>query len=210
MGKSKYQMKAQKSLETSNTATKATRPKYYDEEFLEKKKQKAQTTSGAPGVAIFLTVMIAASVFGVIVYVDSTKPLEEQIILPFLRGDNSGDVIETIVIERGDTVSMHYRLWADLDRDGFIDTSQEPYQETSEGQPFSTEVQPDKLILGFYNNLLGMEEGEEKTFELPANEDINGDGYDDLTGDPVLSYTSGDLANMKLVFYIYIIAIQKG
>jgi hypothetical protein len=212
MGKSKYQIKAQKSVETSKTATKVGRPKYYDEEFLEKKKSKAQTQSGAPGLAIFLTVIIVTSVFGIITYVDSTKPPEEQKILSLFRRDSGGDdITELKRIEQGDTATMHYMLWIDDNRDGIIDTSQPPYQQTQEDQPFTTEVSPGRLILGFYYNLLGMEEGEEKTFELPANVDYNQDGYDDISGEPVLSYGNPEdqLFNMKLVFYIYIISIQK-
>lgn len=124
---------------------------------------------------------------------------------------------ETNKIETGDNVTMHYRLWIDDNKDGQIDISKPPYQET---ESFKTDVYsvyheglpPGKtqLIHGFYLNLLGKVVNQSFSFRLEANVDANGDYIDDVTNKVVVSYTSGELANTSLYFWVKILNIEKG
>lgn len=120
-------------------------------------------------------------------------------------------------VETGDNVTMHYRLWIDDDKDGRIDISKPPYQET---ESFKTDVYSvyhqglpqgkGQLIHGFYLNILGKVANQSFTFRLEANVDNNRDDIDDVTGKVVVSYTSGQLANTSLYFWVKILKIEKG
>ncbi|WP_371806181.1 FKBP-type peptidyl-prolyl cis-trans isomerase [Candidatus Lokiarchaeum ossiferum] len=112
-------------------------------------------------------------------------------------------------VQVGDDVRIEYTLWVAEPESGLsgeIDTTA-IYQGPAE---FSTTVQKGSLINGFYYGILGMEVGEEKTFEVPANIDVNEDGSDDNTGEEVLSYASPThaLYNTNLMFKVKIISIN--
>ncbi len=124
---------------------------------------------------------------------------------------------DTNKIETGDNVTMHYRLWIDDDKDGKIDISKAPYQET---ESFKSDVYSvyheglpqgkGQLIHGFYLNLLGKVVNQSFSFRLDANVDNNRDDIDDVTGKVVVSYTSGQLSNTSLYFWVKILKLEKG
>ena len=125
---------------------------------------------------------------------------------------------ETLRVETGDNVTMHYRLWIDDDKDEKIDISKPPYQET---KSFTTDVYSSyhegvpegkgKVIHGFYLNLLGKIVNQSFTFTLEPGIDANGDGYDDNNPSKiVMGYGSGELANTTLYFWVKIIQLEKG
>lgn len=126
----------------------------------------------------------------------------EDYIVPSLNSSGEG-------ARDGENVRMEYTLWIanQTGSEGVINTSS-PYQGPDN---FTSAITPQKLIYGYYLNVLGMEEGESKTFDLPANNDTDGDGFDDSTGLKVLSYgrPSSELFNTKLRFRVIIITIYR-
>ncbi len=134
------------------------------------------------------------------------------------HGNDTGDLFSNIhttpqtsvAIQDGDLVELEYTLWIatpDSGASGTIDMSS-PYQGPNS---LSFNVQKDLLINGFYYAILGMEEGSSKTFDLPANIDVDEDGYDDNSGEEVLSYGSpgSSLYNTKLRFYVRVLSIDS-
>ncbi len=120
-------------------------------------------------------------------------------------------------VETGDSVTMHYRLWIDENKDGEIEYAKPPYQEREnitldvysvyhEGVPQGKS----QLIHGFYLNILGKTINIPFSFELPNNIDEDQNGLDDISGGVVLGYTKGELANTKLKYWIMIHKIEKG
>lgn len=215
MGKSKFQVKAQDSIKKKSTNPKG-RAQYYDEDLPKKSKSNIGF-----GVFIILMVVVAGGFIGNSINQDNkAKEAEEQANLEFLSPgytpSNDGTTTTattttppTSGIQIGDSVELEYTLWIatpNSGNNGLIDTSS-PYQGPA---TFPTTVQKGGLINGFYYAILGMGEGEEKTFDLPANIDANGDGIDDNTGLEVESYgsSSHDLYNTKLKFKVRVISIN--
>ncbi|UYP45185.1 hypothetical protein NEF87_001470 [Candidatus Lokiarchaeum ossiferum] len=215
MGKSKFQVKAQDSIKKKATSPKG-RAQYYDEDLPKKSKSNIGF-----GVFIILMVVVAGGFIGNSINQDNkAKEAAEQEARDFLNPgvtyspSNDGSTTTTTStpgsgIQVGDDVELEYTLWIATPQSGnggVIDTSS-PYQGPA---TFPTTVQKGGLINGFYYAILGMEEGESKTFELPANIDANGDGIDDNSGLEVESYgaPSHDLYNTKLKFTVRVISIS--
>jgi len=116
-----------------------------------------------------------------------------------LTGNNDNDVnggnsTTEQVLQVGDEFRFHYKLWiADISgSSGVINTSAAPYEDSTiddDGDPM--ELTTFDVIEGFKNNILGMKEGEEKTFTLESGE----------------GYTVGDLANYRLTYWVKILDI---
>ncbi len=214
MGKSKFQVKAQDSIKKKATSPKG-RARYYDEDISTKK-----NSSVGFGIFIIVMVVVAGGFIGNSINQDRIAQEEaEQAARDFLSpGDTSTPVIEdtsttappTTGIQIGDDVELEYTLWIatpGTGPSGSVDSSGSPYQGPA---TFPTTVQKGGLINGFYYEILGMGVGETKTFDVPANIDANGDGYDDNTNQEVLSYgsPSHDLYNTNLVFRVTVISIN--
>ncbi|MHA1672740.1 MAG: FKBP-type peptidyl-prolyl cis-trans isomerase [Promethearchaeota archaeon] len=211
MGKSKYQIKATTKVETHQSNPKSSRkPKYYDEEFLKSNKNKKNT-----GFALFTiaTLLIAGGiVIGIQVNDNRIQQLSEDTLAPSAYYDptnfDSDDPTPTSGIQNGDSVTLEYTLWVDFDGDGNVNTASEsPYQGPAE---FDTEMLKSNLIAGFYYECLGMEVGEEKTFEIPGQLDANQDGIEDNTNNELLGYgpSNAELYNTLLVFRVRVISIN--
>ena len=150
------------------------------------------------GYAIFVLCCISAGVITAVVINENQEPEptgapfidDDNLPAPFADGSTNQDLVNqpSSGVQTGDNVEMAYKLWIDDDKDGQVDTNEEPYQDST----FTTEVSSSKLIYGFYKNVLGMQEGEEKTFTVPPEE----------------AYSSGELAGMTLVFYVKILDIK--
>ena len=108
-----------------------------------------------------------------------------------LNDGNGNIIIPEGGLQEGDGFRAHYKLWvADISGpDGVIDTSALPYQDSTSGDPF--EASTANVIEGFKDNILGMLEGDEKTFTLESGE----------------GYTSDDLAFYRLTFWVQIVEI---
>ncbi|MHA1521631.1 MAG: hypothetical protein ACTSRK_15745 [Promethearchaeota archaeon] len=189
LGKSKYQIKATTKVETRQSNPKSSgKPKYYDEEFLKSKKNKKNT-----GFALFTiaVIILAGGVIGGIQINDNRiQKLSEDTLSPSYYDPtlfDSDDPTPTSGIQNGDSVTLEYTLWVDFDGDGNIDiASQSPYQGPAE---FDTEMLKSNLIAGFYYECLGLEVGEEKTFEIPGQLDSDQNGIDWAMGRQIPSYT---------------------
>jgi hypothetical protein len=206
MPKSKYQLNVEKKLK--DTDSKAGRKKYYDETINIKKSKS--------NVPFFVFILLCIVVGGSIIGMQVNKTQKEKEALEFLRptydySDTETETITTTVItsglKPGDTVEIEYKLWVDDDKDGYVDTSATPFQ-GPKTFPISNLKKGD-LINGFYYNILGMEEGETKTFEIAPTLDEDNNGIDDTTGKELLGYGKGDnLYNKKLVFWVRIVSIS--
>ncbi|MHA1776754.1 MAG: hypothetical protein DRO88_12160 [Promethearchaeia archaeon] len=211
MGKSKYQVKVTKKVQDyRSNPRKSNQPKYYDEEFLNSKSHRRNV-----GFALFTiaTVLIAGGiVIGIQVKQNNLEKAAAAVLNPgpgiYISDDTSNDPVITSGIQPGDNVRLEYTLWVDFDGDNQVDiNSEEPFQGPSE---FDTEVSKTRLIKGFYYQILGMEEGESKTFEIPGQPDANNDGLDDVTGEEILGYgpSNSQLYNKLLVFHVKVIRIN--
>ncbi len=134
---------------------------------------------------IILSVIGIGSVAGMIIYFNN-NPI-----------DPSGDAL---VVEWGDTVTLYYELWADLDHDGNIDDlSGDPYNEGS--------IDDMLVELGagymdaFVEGLIGMKEGGTDGFIIPS-----GEGYTASNPPP----GSSELIDAKLYFQVTINTVEKG
>jgi FKBP-type peptidyl-prolyl cis-trans isomerase len=214
LGKSKYKSIANKNIVQKKVKKKTSHPKYYDEEILSSKNK---TSGSSPFYAVFVLICIvsAATIFGVISYQENQQELQDAANNTTTTTTGGGGTTTSTTtqtgttggLQAGQTAEIAYKLWIDNDHDGVIS-----YQTAAPDQDdtFTTEVTKGSLINGFYYQLLGMEVGEEKTFEVPPNIDANGDGLDDNTGQEVLGYAdpTHELANTKLVFYVKILSIS--
>ena len=139
-------------------------------------------------------VAISGVIIGVMTLMDTEAPPDAEVIEPF------------------DEVVLHYRMWIDDNRDGQIDPSKDPFQES---ENFETEVTSSfehgrGLIHGFYLEILGLKQRETTTFLLPPCIDSDGDGYNDLDpGELCLSYGSGEMKNMSLYYWVQVRNITK-
>lgn len=210
MGKSKYQVKATKKVDNfKSNPQKSGKPRYYDEEFLNSKSHRKNV-----GFALFTiaTILIAGGiVVGIQVRQNNLEKAAAAVLSPgpgtYISDDTSNDPVYTTGIQSGDNVRLEYTLWVDFDGDGQVDiNSEDPYQGPSE---FDTEVSKTRLIKGFYYEILGMEEGQTKTFQIPGQPDENNDGLDDVTGEEILGYgpSNSQLYNRLLVFRVTVIKI---
>ena len=175
MGKSKYSLKAQEKIHTGANPRTKSRHVYYDEKI-------AQKGSGMSKNVFVLLIGLMVIGAGTGAYFLLTGNSNDTV--------NSGSNTSTIPeggLQEGDKFRAHYRLWiADVSGpDGVIDTSATPDEENT--LDFTT----DGVIEGFKNNVLGMEEGEEKTFTLESGE----------------GYTSGINAYFRLTFWVKIVEI---
>jgi len=120
---------------------------------------------------------------------------------PLGHGDN-------LFIEDGDIADIHYKLWTDDDRDGFIDIDEDPIDDYL----LDYTITKGSLINGFYYEILDLEMGETSRFRIEPNVDVDGDGYDDNNPDEeVLGYGNPghDLFNMSLYYWIRVDNITK-
>ena len=179
MGKSKFSVKAQEKIQTKGNHRTKSRHVYYDEKI----SQKGTKISKNVFVLLIGIMVIGA---GTGTYFLLTGNSNDTII-----GDNTTSTIPEGGLQEGDGFRAHYKLWvADISGPyGVIDTSAPPYQDSTSGDPFESTTA--NVIEGFKNNILGMLEGEEKTFTLES-----GDGY-----------TSDDLAFYRLTFWVQIVEI---
>lgn len=115
------------------------------------------------------------------------------------------DQEDVVVIKDGDTATMDYTLWL-VDENGDYDIDN-PYQAST----FDAVFEEGRLIYGFYQECLGLREGQTKTFLLPACVDEDGDGYDDNTNERCMSYgdPNHQLFNTTLRYKVKVNSIQK-
>jgi hypothetical protein len=214
MGKSKYQAKLQKKIAEEPRLDPTSAPKYYDEDVVPRSSSNSQTK----GFAIFLivTFCIAGGIAGGIIYAEN-NPSETTTNTP--GGNTSTPSITTtttttavLKVANGRSFTVYYTLWKDTNGDGVADTRVPQPGEDADGVAnFPVDgLSKSGLIAGFYYNLLGMTEGQEKTFDLPANVDANGDGIDDNTGQEVLSYgnPTHEMFNTALRFWVRVVNIR--
>jgi hypothetical protein len=127
----------------------------------------------------------------------------------YINKNQSPETDPMLLVQDEDVVKVEYKLWADENRDNKIDWEKtEPNEHKTIEQNMTKDKVPCK---GFYNNVIGMKLGEKKRFFLKANVDVDGDGIDDNTGDPIESYgnPSAQFYNMSLVFWVDILNITK-
>ena len=114
---------------------------------------------------------------------------------------------DNLYIEDGDTAKIHYKLWIDDDKDGFIDIDEDPYQEDT----LDFTITKGGLINGFYYECLDLEIGEISKFLIDPNVDEDGDGIDDITDEEVLGYGAPGhaLFNTTIYYWIQVVNITK-
>ncbi|MGM0405001.1 MAG: FKBP-type peptidyl-prolyl cis-trans isomerase [Thermoplasmatota archaeon] len=95
----------------------------------------------------------------------------------YFKEDN--DVEEPqVVVEEGDTVTVHYVGWLEDERiydsrrvfDSSRDVDQDTiltYADRERGEPFQFTVDSEEVIDGWVDNVVGMKEGQTKTFTVP-------------------------------------------
>lgn len=208
MGKSKFQVKAQKSVSQSKKGGKGKgktyRPKYYDEGMVAETK----SSSGAiMAIGLISLIVIGGGITGILLTRD---PSGNGTATTTTTTTTTTSVDTSIFVEPGDTINIHYKLWTaepGTGLDGEVDMSA-PVQDDI----FEAVVSKQGLINGFYYEILGMVYLQEKTFSIAACIDENGDGLDDYTGQEPLGYYNPDdtLYNTNLVFYVQITYIAKG
>ena len=172
-------------------------PKHNKKRAVYQRKQTYSSYSG-PNLRLILMGTIFVAVIAVVVVVilnlDALNPTDD----------------DDVIIEDGDSASIHYKLWIDNDQDGIIEwVDVTPDQENTILPTILLGDSSGGLLPGFYYALLGMKVNETNQFYLEANVDEDDDGIDDITGKDVVSYTSGVNANKKLLFWIKILDITK-
>ncbi|MHA1602647.1 MAG: Tir C-terminal domain-containing protein [Promethearchaeota archaeon] len=207
---SKYQINAKK----KSVQKKQGGPRYYDENV---KKQ----TNMSSGIYVFIVVAIiigAGAIVGTQLFKNNNTPTNTSTGTTTTTSSTTTTTTPSGGVQLNDNVKMIYTLWAATPGSGpsgVIDTSQ-AYADPDEQPPhpqdhieFTNIIKTGNggLILGYVNNVLGMKEGETKTFNLPANIDNDGNGIDDNTGQQVLSYGQGKLANTNIRFEVTIVTI---
>ncbi len=113
-------------------------------------------------------------------------------------------------VKDGEKVRMEYTLWIAPEGsgpEGEVNMNSH-YQGPAK---FIINVTRENLIYGYYLAVLGMRINDTKTFSLPANNDTDEDGFDDITGEEVLSYGSPEspLFNTNIRFKVTIIKIYR-
>ncbi len=93
-------------------------------------------------------------------------------------------------VKAGDTVYIYYEL-------RLSDNSLKDKSQTAAGTSFTMKTGTGGVIPGFYDNVLGMREGETKSFKIPACPSMDCDPYG--------GYTTGELAWQELNFYVKIV-----
>jgi len=181
MGKSKYSLKAQEKIHTGASPRKKSRHVYYDEKI-------AQKGSGMSKNVFVLLIGLMVIGTGTGAYFILTRDSNNTI-----NGGNNTSTIPEGGLQEGDRFMAHYKLWkADISGpDGVIDTSGPTDDNSTIYDDDPSELSTDKVIVGFKNNILGMKEGEEKTFTLESGE----------------GYTSGINAYFRLTFWVKIVEI---
>ncbi len=181
MGKSKYSLKAQEKIHTGANPRTKSRHVYYDEKI-------AQKGSGMSKNVFVLLIGLMVIGAGTGVYFLLTGDSNNTVI-----GGNNTSTIPEGGLQEGDRFMAHYKLWkADISGpDGVIDTSGPTYDNSTKINDDPIEFSTDRVIVGFKNNILGMKEGEEKTFTLESGE----------------GYTSDTLAYYRLTFWVQIVEI---
>ena len=177
MGKSKFSAKVEKKIQTRDPHKKS-RHVYYDEKIT----QKGPSMSKNVFILVIGIIMIGSGT-GIYFLLAGNSA----------NNGNGGSTATTLgdVLSEGDVLKAHYKLWiADVSGPwGVIDTSEAPDEDSTIGDPFESTTED--VILGFKINILGMIEGEGKTFTLES-----GDGY-----------TTGELADFRLTFWVQIVEI---
>ena len=179
MGKSKYSLKAQEKIQTGGNHRTKSRHVYYDEKISQK----------GPGMSknvfvLLIGLMVIGAGTGAYFLLTGNND----------NDGNGGNTTTERVLQVGDEFRFHYKLWiADISGpSGVIDTSAAPDEDSAkdnDGAPM--EYTTFDVIEGFKNNILGMKEGEEKTFTLESGE----------------GYTDGELANYRLTYWVKILDI---
>jgi hypothetical protein len=186
MGKSKYSLKAQKKIQTGGNHQKKGRHVYYDEKIASKGSGMSKNI-----FVLIIGIMVIGAGTGAYFLLTGNNDSNDTTITDDGLGEDGGTTIPEDGLQEGDSFRAHYKLWvADMSGpDGVIDTNEPPYQDSTSGDPFESTT--GQVIEGFKNNILGLKEGEEITFTLESGE----------------GYTSGDLANYRLTFWVKIVEI---
>ena len=204
MGKSKYQAKvAKKIMEEPRLGTSG--PKYIDDEINPIKK--SGSNQGA-AVFLILTVVVVLGISGGLIYnqmnANDNTTTTTTLTIPSVTTSTSTTTTTTsstgLVVQDGKFFTVHYILWKDANGDGYPEEQVPQSEPDAEGfskfdikDMSETGLNSGLLIPGFYNNILGMTEGQEKEFTIPAGQ----------------GYTSGDLANIALRFRVRITNIRN-
>ena len=165
-------------------------PKHAKKVFYERKKQYDKRS-----------IPIKYFVMGFIFVISITGVVLLAIFLPDSI-NNNGD---TLYIEDGDNVVVHYKLWMVADI-GDLDKSVSSGEDFQDGDNFETIVTKDALYNGFYYELLGREIGEIYEFAIDKETDANGDGFDDYTGEEILGKPDADKI---YYFWVQVLDITK-
>ena len=181
MGKSKYSLKVEKKIQTGGNHQKKSRHVYYDEKTVQK----------GPGMSKNVFVLLIAIM--VIGAGTGTYFLLTGKDNDFGTGGSNNSPYADDELQEGDKFLAHYKLWVanESGHDGVIDTSQVPFQDSTQNNGEPIEFTTDRIIVGFKNNVLGMKEGEENTFTLESGE----------------GYVTEDLAFYRLTFWVQIVEI---
>ena len=197
MGKSKFQSKIEKKIETRAHQTKG-RHVYYDEKI----DQKGPGMSKGIFVLLIGIMIIGAGtgsyfLFGGNTNNDDDTDTSSTTTTTSTTTTSTTTTTTTITftgeaIQEGDHFKAHFKLWVadEPGTDGVTDTSATPVQDSTFDEPF--EFSTDDVIEGFKNNVLGMRAGEERTFTLEV-----GEGYP----------APHELAFYRLTFWVYIFEV---
>ena len=208
MPKSKFQLKAQKSVsqakaQGSKGKGKTRRPKYYDEDMVSSSKS---SSGSIVAIGLIAIIVIGGGITGILLTQD---PNDGTTTTTTTTSSTTTTNDPTIFIEPGDHINLHYRLWTAEPQsglEGVVDMTT-PVQDDT----FEVYALKSSLINGFYYEILGMGYLEEKTFSIDACRDEKGDGLDDYTGQEPLGYydPTDPLYDTNLVFYVQLTYISK-
>jgi hypothetical protein len=191
MGKSKFQAKAQVKVGIK-AKVKKSKSKYYDEHISTSDSSKSNTNFA---VFVIICVIIGASVTGIIVANNNTDEDPDP-----TNGTGTG-------IKDGDTIIFKYEFYIDWNDDKEFDSTELAFNEDAYEWKVK-ENTVEEYPPGLYYNILGMKEGETKTFIIPANIDGNGDGIDDFTGIPVWVSEDHNFGVHDLKYFVEIFTIR--
>ncbi|MHA1718410.1 MAG: hypothetical protein ACTSWX_16010 [Promethearchaeota archaeon] len=166
------------------------KPKYYDENIIDKNPSKS---SSKFAVFVIACIIIGASVSGLLIANSRNNTSSEN--------SNSNGNLNGI--KDGDKIKFEYNLYIDKNNDGFFTDNEEIIR----GEIIEWTVSKDPkegFPPAFYDNIIGMESEETKDFVIPAT-DTNHDGLNDDTGNPVWNT---DLSIYNLKFHVHILKIN--
>jgi hypothetical protein len=172
-------------------------PKHQRKTVLYERQHELQARAKFPKRYLVMGIILACSIIGIVV------------LFVVLNPDNPID--KSLSVEEFDKVDVNYKMWANKNKDPLVFVIYRPSGPDDENENFVFNVSKSNVIAGFYFNILGLNKGESDYFALPANIDNDNNGFDDNTGDEVLSYgaNNSQFFNTPLIFWVRINNITK-